>query len=102
MTEKIPSSVRVGSRPSACLMTSYSSGSTPCFLISAGVMGWLRIGSGFGGSREAAMEVVGRSGGFAEQGGKFGGEHGPGDGEAILARVETLEGAVGMRHHAEH
>src|SRR4029077_8137745 len=49
MTEKIPSSVKFGSRPRIFLMRSNSSGVRPCFPISSDVIG---------GSRACAGEVT--------------------------------------------
>src|SRR5205085_10033472 len=39
ITEKMPSSVKFGSRPRICLMRSNSSGVRPCFSTSSGVTG---------------------------------------------------------------
>jgi hypothetical protein len=61
ITEKIPSSVSVGSRPRCPRTCSYSSGSSPCFLTRAGVIGWLRSGSGFGGRAAGFMRTFGPS-----------------------------------------
>src|SRR3954470_4991518 len=40
ITEKMPSSVRLGSRPMACSTRSYSSGESPCWATISGVI-WL-------------------------------------------------------------
>src|SRR5579862_4090467 len=69
ITEKMPSSVKLGSRPRMDLMRSYSSGVRPCLLTSSGVMAGsadirkLRnrnsgdgVESGFGGGISALRE----------------------------------------------
>src|SRR3954470_4351025 len=55
MTEKIPSSVKFGSRPRILRMRSYSSGVMPCLATRAGVT----VGSDIvgGGCHETALEV---------------------------------------------
>ena len=54
MTEKMPSSVKFGSRPRIFRMRSYSSGVRPCFAISSGVMGGSR-----GGDEEMTVDMLG-------------------------------------------
>src|SRR3569623_3797492 len=48
MTEKMPSSVRLGSRPMACSTRSYSSGDRPCWATISAVI-WLMAAAHSGG-----------------------------------------------------
>src|SRR5205807_9357945 len=79
MTEKIPSSSMFGARPRICSMREYSSGESPCWAMTAGVMGCGCIAARL--SRSERGERRGESGEGRAERGERRAERGEGRGE---------------------
>src|ERR1700733_601943 len=97
MAEKMPSSVKLGTRPISLTMRSYSSGLRPCWAISSGVMaGSLEI---TGNARFTSLSHMER----AKSRRQLEVIHKPREqAAAVGAAQDGFDVVFRMRHHAEH